>query len=63
MIRFLCLYSVRLGQPEKFMKRFMTRNVEELYDTVLFALRSGLRKGEIGALTARDVNFTKYYRP
>lgn len=24
---------------------------------VLFALRSGLRKGEIGALTARDVNF------
>ena len=29
----------------------------ELYDVVLFALRSGLRKGEIGALTARDVDF------
>jgi integrase len=32
---------------------------EDLYDVVLFALRSGLRKGEIGALTARDVNFSK----
>ena len=54
-------HSVRLGRPEKFLKRFKTRNVEELYDTVLFALRSGLRKGEIGALTSRDVNFAKNY--
>lgn len=54
-------HSVRLGRPEKFLKRFRTRNVEELYDTVLFALRSGLRKGEIGALTSRDVNFAKNY--
>jgi integrase len=54
-------YSAKQGQPEKFLKRFKTRNVEELYDTVLFALRSGLRKGEIGALTARDVNFAKNY--
>ncbi|MGE0173410.1 MAG: hypothetical protein AB7T49_11505 [Oligoflexales bacterium] len=43
------------------MKRFKTRNVEELYDTVLFALRSGLRKGEIGALAPRDVSFAKNY--
>ncbi len=28
---------------------------------MLFALRSGLRKGEIGALTSRDVNFAKNY--
>ena len=54
-------HSVKAGRPEKFMKRFKTRNVEELYDTVLFALRSGLRKGEIGALTARDINFAKNY--
>ncbi|MBP9708661.1 MAG: site-specific integrase [Oligoflexales bacterium] len=54
-------HSVRLGRPEKFMKKFKTRNVEDLYDTVLFALRSGLRKGEIGALTTRDINFAKNY--
>jgi integrase len=54
-------HSVRLGKPEKFVKRFRTRNVEDLYDVVLFALRSGLRKGEIGALIARDVNFAKNY--
>ncbi len=35
------------------------RNHEELYDIVLFALKSGLRKGEIGALTKGDVNFEK----
>ncbi len=52
-------HSVKAGKPEKFEKRFRTRNVEELYDVVLFALRSGLRKGEIGALTASDVNFSK----
>jgi len=45
--------------PVKFRKRFKTRRTDELYDVVLFALKSGLRKGEIGALTARDVNFTK----
>ncbi|MEY4596206.1 MAG: hypothetical protein RLZZ506_622 [Bacteroidota bacterium] len=45
--------------PEMFLKRFGTRNTEELHDIVLFALRSGMRKGEIGALTARDVNFKK----
>lgn len=50
-------HSKRLGKPEMFLKRFRTRNVEGLYDIVLFALRSGLRKGEIGALTPRDVNF------
>ena len=54
-------HSLKAGRPEKFMKMFKTRNVEELYDTVLFALRSGLRKGEIGALTARDINFAKNY--
>jgi integrase len=52
-------HSKRLGKPEMFLKRFRTRNTEELYDIVLFALRSGMRKGEIGALTARDVNFEK----
>ena len=51
-------YSRIQGKPEKFLKRFQTHNVEDLYDIVLFALRSGLRKGEIGALTARDVNFS-----
>jgi len=50
-------HSKRLGHPTMFLKRFRTRNVMELYDVVLFALRSGLRKGEIGALTARDVDF------
>lgn len=54
-------HSAKSGKPEKFIKRFRTRNVGELYDVVLFALRSGLRKGEIGALTARDVNFAKNY--
>jgi len=52
-------HSVKAGKPEKFEKRFRTRNVGDLYDVVLFALRSGLRKGEIGALTADDVNFSK----
>lgn len=52
-------HSVKAGKPEKFEKRFRTRNVEALYDVVLFALRSGLRKGEIGALTGSDVNFSK----
>ena len=54
-------HSVKAGKPEKFVKRFPTRNVSDLYDVVLFALRSGLRKGEIGALIARDVNFAKNY--
>ncbi len=52
-------YSKMRGKPEKFLKRFKTRGVEELYDVVLFALRSGLRKGEIGALSARDINFER----
>lgn len=52
-------HSVRTGKGDKFLKRFKTRGVEDLHDVVLFALRSGLRKGEIGALTARDVNFSK----
>lgn len=52
-------YSTLSGKPEKFMKQFKTRNIEDLYDVVLFALRSGLRKGEIGALTPSDVNFGK----
>lgn len=52
-------HSVKAGRPEKFVKRFRTRGVEDLYDVVLFALRSGLRKGEIGALTRSDVNFFK----
>ena len=52
-------YSKQKGNPIKFQKRFRTRNVGELYDVVLFALRSGLRKGEIGALTSRDVNFER----
>ena len=52
-------HSVKAGKPEKFEKRFRTRNVDDLHDIVLFALRSGLRKGEIGALTASDVNFSK----
>jgi integrase len=42
-----------------FLKRFRTRNTEESHDIVLFALRSGMRKGEIGAPTVRDVNFEK----
>jgi len=52
-------HSNRLNKPKTFIKRFKTRNIEELYDVVLFALRSGLRKGEIGALTSADVNFEK----
>ena len=52
-------FSNKRGKPEKFLKRFKTRNCKDLYDVVLFALRSGLRKGEIGALTPRDVNFAK----
>jgi integrase len=52
-------HSTRLGRPEKYRKGFKTRNVDDLYDVVLFALRSGLRKGEIGGITPRDVNFGK----
>lgn len=52
-------HSNRLGTGERFMKKFKTRGVKDLYDVVLFALRSGLRKGEIGALTPQDVNFPK----
>jgi integrase len=52
-------YSKKLGKPENFTKRFRTRNVDDLLEVVLFALRSGLRKGEIGALTSRDVNFER----
>ncbi len=47
------------GEGEKFYKKLQLRNHEELYDIVLFALKSGLRKGEIGALTKSDVNFEK----
>lgn len=39
-----------------FQKPFKLRNAKELYDIVLFALRSGLRLGEIAALTNHDVN-------
>lgn len=39
-----------------FQKPFRLRNAKELYDIVLFALRSGMRLGEIGALTNHDVN-------
>ncbi len=52
-------HSVKAGKPQKFQKKFRTRGVPDFYDVVLFALRSGLRKGEIGALTASDVNFAK----
>lgn len=52
-------HSTRLGKPVTFLKRFKTRNAGDLHDIVLFALRSGLRKGEIGALIARDINFSK----
>ncbi len=54
-------HSLKNGKPEYFLKRFRTRNVQNIYDIVLFALRSGLRKGEIGALTRRDVVFSKNY--
>lgn len=50
-------FSTIRGKPEKFRKCFKTRGVQGLYDVVLFALRSGLRKGEIGAITPKDVNF------
>ena len=57
-------YFVETSKPyskgkEKFQKKLQLRNHEELYDIVLFALKSALRKGEIGALTRRDVNFSK----
>ena len=43
--------SVKDGNPQYYMKRIPMRKgkAEELFDIVLFALRSGLRKGEIGA--------------
>lgn len=47
------------GDGEKFYKKLQLRNHEELYDIVLLALKSALRKGEIGALSKRDVNFDK----
>ncbi|NRA66577.1 MAG: site-specific integrase [Pseudobacteriovorax sp.] len=53
--------STRSGQKKYRMRPFKMRpgKAEELHDIVLFALRSGLRKGEIGALRPRDVNFEK----
>lgn len=44
---------------KKFDKPMKLRNADELFDIVLFALRSGLRKGEIGALSGRDVFLDK----
>ncbi|NRA44993.1 MAG: site-specific integrase [Oligoflexales bacterium] len=44
---------------KKYDKPMKLRNSEELFDIVLFALRSGLRKGEIGALSSRDVFLDK----
>lgn len=52
-------HSLKKGERQTFRKRFKTRGTSDLYDIVLFALRSGLRKGEIGALSVRDVNFAK----
>lgn len=51
--------SVKQGKTEHFERFFKMRpgKADELYDIVLFALRSGLRKGEIGALRRCDVNF------
>ena len=51
--------SAQEGKPVYFDRFFKMRpgKAEELYDIVLFALRSGLRKGEIGALRRCDVNF------
>jgi len=51
--------SVKNGKPEYINRFFKMRpgKADELYDIVLFALRSGLRKGEIGALRSCDVNF------
>jgi integrase len=51
--------TAKKGKPEYIDRVFKMRpgKAEELYDVVLFALRSGLRKGEIGALRRCDVNF------
>ena len=42
-----------------FMKRMRVRDARELRDVTLFALRSGMRLGEIGALTNRNVNLAQ----
>lgn len=52
-------FSRMNGTNETFMKKLKMRNSEELRDIVLFALRSAMRLGEIGALTNRDVNLEK----
>jgi len=51
--------SVQRGKPEYFDRVFKMRpgKADELFDIILFALRSGLRKGEIGALRSCDINF------
>lgn len=54
-------HSRKQNQPKMFKKRFKLRNVENLLDITLFALRSGLRKGEIGALTPMDINFEENF--
>ena len=52
-------FSRMNGTNETFMKKLKISNAEELRDIVLFALRSAMRLGEIGALTNRDVNLEK----
>ncbi len=53
--------SVKKGAPMYYSREFRMRpgKAEDLYDITLLALRSGLRKGEIGALRSCDVNFEK----
>ena len=52
-------HTVARGNPVYYNRQFKMRpgKAEDLYDVVLFALRTGLRKGEIGGIRSRDINF------
>ncbi len=39
------------------MRRWSVWNYQKVYDVVLFALRTGMRKGEIASLKMRDIDF------
>ncbi len=45
------------NKGEEYLRKWRVWNHEKIYDVVLFALRTGMRKGEVSGLAMEDVDF------